>query len=140
VAWKFFIWDGLGGGSKAAVTKRCQLVTAPLEYSDPITKELAADDTAVNFIEPQSKKQYVITEIITSADRNVTGEAHVVVYESTDPGSLTASKVIIEFDIAKNGILPLTGLNWITTAGVFINGKTDDDNAFLTISGYFVTE
>jgi len=53
------------------VTSRGQLVTSPLEFSDPVFQSLDVDDTAENFFRPMPGKRLVITDIIIQTDRNV---------------------------------------------------------------------
>ena len=42
-------------------------------------------------------------------------------------------------EIPKKTSLTLTGLNIIVTEGRWVNVKTDDDDVFATVAGYFVT-
>ena len=127
-------------GSQAKVTNRGQLVTAPLDFSDPIQADLTVTCTAVNFFGPQSNQRLVITSILIGADRNVSQScgAIVEIYEATSATATTVTKGIIKTGIVKNGTLPLLPLNFLATQGVWINAKTDDANINITIAGYFI--
>lgn len=127
-------------GSQAKVTSRGQLVTAPLEFSDPVQNDLTVTCTAVNFFTPQSGQRLVITAIFVGADRNVSQScgAIVEIYEATSATSTIVAKTIFKTGIIKNGTLPLLGLNFLATQGVWLNAKTDDANINITIAGYFI--
>jgi len=140
MAGKFLIEDAFGSGVKAKVTSRGQLVTAPLEYSSISTLTMDVINTAYNFYSPIQGKQFVITGILTYADKNVgTGDASVEIYEAEGATETTVSSSILNFELPKNAFRDLTALNLITSPGVWINGKTNDNNVFTTILGYYVS-
>ena len=127
-------------GSQVKVTSRGQLVTAPLDFSCPVQADLTAACTAVNFFAPSSGQRLVVTAIFIGADRNVSQNcgALVEIYEATSATSLIVSKGIFKTGILRNGTLPLLGLNFLATQGVWLNAKTDDANINITIAGYFI--
>ena len=127
-------------GSQAKVTSRGQLVTAPLEFSDPVQNDLTVACTAVNFFAPSSGQRLVVTAIYIGADRNVSANcgAAVEIYEATSATSTVVTKTIFKTGIIRNGNLPLLGLNFLATQGVWLNAKTDDANINITIAGYFI--
>ena len=55
--------------TQAKVTTRGQLITAPLDFSDPITICITCACTASNFFAPQTGKRLVITDIFIHTDR-----------------------------------------------------------------------
>ncbi len=122
----------------AIVTSRGQLVTSPLEFSDPVFHSLVADNVSINWFKPLAGKRLVITDVIVQTDRSVTTQALIDIYETSDEESETIVKSIFQFDLKKQESLVLTGLNIIITEGVFINAKADDSNVLITIGGYFV--
>ncbi len=127
------------GTSKCVkVTDRGQLVTAPLEFSEPVFHSLTANDVSVNWFKPLAGKRLVITEVIVQVDRNATTQALIDIYETNEEGSETIVKSLFQFDIPKQESIVLTGLNIITTEGAFINSKADDSNVLITIGGYFI--
>ncbi len=116
-----------------------QLATAPLEYSTGTFQNMDVVDTAYNFHEPIAGKRFVITGLIVVTNRNVgVNGASIVFYEASAVDTITVDKTLFQLDMAKNQILPLVGINQILTEGVFLNGKTDDDDVLATIAGYEV--
>jgi len=133
------IKDGQGGGTFAKVTSRGQLVTSPLEFSDPIFQSLNSDDTAENFFKPIPGKRLVITDLIVQTDRNVVTTGVIVdIFETDSVSSNTVDKQLFQFDMTRQGLVTLNSLNLIITEGVWINAKASDSNVLITISGYFV--
>lgn len=136
------ISHSIAGGAtntEAKVTKFGQLVTTPIEYSDPMFKSMSVVDTANNFFTNKAKKQIVITDVIAFANKDIgPNGATVIIYEATSTTTITISKTILQLDMLKNTSVIITGLNLIVTIGLFVNGKTDDNNVALTIAGYRV--
>ncbi len=125
--------------NRATITERGQVVVAPIDFSVPIEISLILDNVPVNIIEPQVNRQFIITEIIASADRNVGVNGSILeIYETDAIDSSTPTRDIVTLEIAKSAIVPITGLNWITNPAVWINAVMDDNNVTLTLSGYFV--
>ena len=114
------------------------MLTCFYSFSDVSFQNLSTNDVAENFFKPLAGKRLVITDVIIQADRNVTTQALIDIFEANAIDSTTVDKQLFQFDLPKQESLVLTGLNIITTEGVFINGKTDDNNVLLSIGGYFV--
>ena len=135
---KATIGDATGGNFEAKVTSRHQLVTAPLEFSTFYQATANLDNAAFNIVGPEVHKQFVITDVIASGDKNVgTGGVDVNIYES-DADDGTSTKDILTVSLAKLGSANLIGLNLILTTGVWLNATMDDNNVNLTILGYYV--
>ena len=135
------IKDGSGAKYRAAVTNNNQLIVAPLHYDDVKQQSLNVDGVAENFWVPKTGHQIVITGMIIGADRNVaTAGGLVEIFEAVSPTSGTATKAILSMDVVKSTTIPLLGLNLLITSGVYVNGKTDDDDVFATITGYYIDE
>ena len=131
--------EGQNDGVEAIVSRYGQLVTAPIDYSTayPVKFEVAA--TGYNFVGPIQNFCFVITDIILTANKNVgASDATVDIYESDGSDSTTIDKSIVSLEMQKNSNLVLSGLNFITGLGIWINGKTDDDDIFATLAGYYV--
>jgi len=138
---KTIIQDGQGSGSKARVSKYGQLITAPLDYSTPVTITLDAINTAYNFVVPKSGHKIVITDIFLFANKNVgVGDATVDIYTSDiGPDSLTVKEIILETEMLRQSSRDLIGLNLaVEGEGRWLNAKTDDDDIFCTIAYYYV--
>ena len=135
---KINIADGGGKGTSANVTSRNQLVVGPLDFSQPVEVDMDTIDTAFNFIKPKAGQIIIITDIIINAQKTISVNGAIVeIYEADAVDSTTVDKQIIKVDIARQGIVPLTGLNFRITEGAFINGKTDSATVLATIAGYF---
>ena len=131
---------GTDSGVRAKVTPFGQLVVAPADYSIPVAESLSVAGTAVNFIDPSQDQQVVITDIIASADKNVssTTPADLEVYQATAPDTATVLTSIVRPQLIRSGNFILTGLNLLIPSGVWVNAKTDDAAILLTIMYYRV--
>ena len=129
-----------GTNHAAKVTEFGQLVVAPIDYSDPVARDMDVIDTAFNFVTPTQDQQIVITDILVSANRDVsnTTPANVEIYEADAIDSLVPSDSIIKPQMIRATNLPLTGLNLLVREGKWVNAKTDDASILLTIMFYKV--
>ena len=134
-----YVLDGTGSGTLARVTSIGQLVTVPYAYDEVSSQTMGTDNTAVNFYTPKAGKQFVITGIYLFANRNVgVNDATVVIYEATSASTATVSTTLFTTEMVKQTRADLLGLNILVSEGVWINGKTDDDDVFGTITGYYI--
>lgn len=129
-----------GSGSAAKVTKSGELVVAPLSYDEIANQTLDSAGVAENFFAPISQKQFVVTGIVANADKAVTTDVVVDVFEADSLTSATIDKAIFHFEMLKNGDKDLTGLRILVNSGVFINAKADDANVNITIMGYYINK
>ncbi|KKL60113.1 hypothetical protein LCGC14_2208560 [marine sediment metagenome] len=122
------------------IDKKYELVTAPFAYDETQFNELGTADAAVNFYKPKVGKQFVITGIIAAGNLSIAANAlaTVVVYEGSSTTDTSADKTLIQFGITRLQTEPLLSLNILVNEGKFINAKTDDDDVFLTIMGYYI--
>ena len=127
-----------GSGSTVKVTTSGEIVVAPLSYDEIANQTLDSANVAENFFAPISNKQFVITGIVANADKAVTTDVVVDVFEADSLTSATIDKAIFHFEMLKNGDKDLTGLRILVNSGVFINGKADDANVNITIMGYYI--
>lgn len=136
------IKDGSGGtGSKTKVTKAGQLIVAPFGYDETVFNELnATAATAFHFFPPKAGKQFVVTGIIASANKDVsnTVTATIIVFEGDSTTDATADKVLLEFVLVRFGVLAAPPLNILVSEGKFINATTSDASVFMTIMGYYI--
>jgi hypothetical protein len=129
-----------GGNFPAKVTFRNQLVTAPLEFNDTYYAMLDTITIPFNLITPRTGKQFVIDGLIISGDRNInnTTGAIVSIFEADAADSAVSTKQIFSLDVGRLDRGNATGLNIITTEGVWINATTDDTNISVTLIGYYI--
>lgn len=133
------VLDAGGSGKQAKVTERGQLVVAPLEFSEVYQQTANVINTAFNLVTPKTGKRFVITDILLYADKNVgVNDASVQIYEATSATSTTVSKSILTLEMLKNSSRDITGLNLITSQGVWLSIKTDDNTIYATLMGYYV--
>ena len=127
-------------GNSARVTKFGQLVVAPIQYSTPVTKDLAVINAAFNFTEPKAGLSVVITDIFVSADNGVsnTTPAEIEIYTADSPDSIVVIDSILQPRLTRGRNVPMTGLNLLIGEGVWVNAKTNDNDILLTIMFYRV--
>lgn len=128
-----------GNGYAAKITSRGQLVTSPLDYSESYAVTAAVINTGYNFITPKTGMRFVITAILLTTDKNVgaTG-ASITVYEGSSATTATVDREILTVEMLKQTSRDITGLNLITTEGKWLNVKTDDNNLYATVLGYYI--
>lgn len=127
--------------TSAKVSKRGQTIVAPLAYSKFYFASAVVINTAYNLVIPKPGKKFVITDIILSADKGVSGTngAIVELYEAETPNTLVVSTSIYTDEILKLDRVVLTGLNvLIVTEGRWINVKTNDNTVRASVAGYYI--
>lgn len=129
-----------GGQNELSISPNGEAIVRPFNYSEAVFQNLDATATAYNFQKPLHKSQFVITAIVAFANRNVTTQTQVDIYEATTASTTTVAKQIRRLDVAKLANHIETGLLTRISSGMFLNAKCDDDDVFLTIDGYFVPE
>ena len=131
---------GDNNDTRAKVTKYGQLVVAPLSYSEPVFVELLVPGDAYNFIEPVAGEAVVITDIIVSANKDVsaTTPATVRIFQSDEADSINIIKGIIAPQLTRSSNVDYTGLNMFVPEGRWINATTDDATVLVTIMYYRV--
>jgi len=115
-------------GSQTKVTTRGQLVVAPLDFSVPTSQCIPCACTAVNFFAATSGKVLVVTDIIVSSGGGATQT--IDIYEATSATSTTVAKQIFTLDLSARTVIPLTGLNWSLTQGVWLNAKSSGTTSY----------
>lgn len=135
---RLVIENGRGDKNLAKVTSKGQLVVAPLEFSQATTVIADVINTAYPIYSPMSGMQFVITDILLYANKNVgAADASVVIYEADTPTTTTASKTILEIEMPTKTYRDIVGINLIVTEGKWISVKTNDDDIYCTILGYY---
>ena len=126
--------------TEARVTATGQLVVAPFAYDLTEFNELGTADAAVNFYKPKASRQFVITGVIAAGNLSIAANAlaTVIVYEASTSSTTSVDKTLIQFGITRLDTFALSPLNILAAEGKFINAKTDDDDVFLTVMGYYI--
>ncbi len=80
------------------------------------------------------------TGIIAAGNLSIAANAlaTVIVYEASADDTATVDKSLIQFGITRLQTFALSPLNILSEEGKFINAKTDDDDVFLTVMGYYI--
>jgi len=127
------------GGYGVAVTKRGQIVTAPLNFSIPENVTLNVINTAFNLRPPITGKIFVITDLIISTDKNVNVNGAIIeIYLASSVDTLTSDKTLLLINLGRQDSFDVVTLNWISVQGKWLNAKTDEANVDITAAGYYV--
>lgn len=127
--------------TRSLVTRRGQLIVAPLDYSEFYTATTVSNNVAVNVIAPRTGLNFAITDIILSGDRSIGANGAVVqVYENSNgPTDTAITKLIYADEIARQTRAVLTGLNIIVSPARWVNVVSDDVQVRANIAGYYLT-
>jgi hypothetical protein len=132
------IADGLGGSSHAHVNGAGVVAVGPLDYSKSYNATAAVANTAYNLIEPKAGQIFVVTAILLYANKNVgVNDATVELYEADAIDTTTVFRSVLQTEMPQKTTRDLTGLNLQISAGKWLNVKTDDDDIFCTVLGYY---
>ena len=132
------IEDGQGTDSLVHVTPNGELIIREIEYSQSVFQTLDVDNTAYNFYTPIVGQNFIITGIIADAAASVGSGATVTIYEADSPTSTGVDKNLFTFFLAASTPKTVVPIMVKTSEGVFLNAKTNDDDVFMTILGYYV--
>lgn len=124
-------------GRVVKVTPNGELVTGTLEYSEPYYVELGVNDQIYNAVPAKVSKRFIIVGLLIGADRNVTTDCTVHIYESLSADGVS-DKDILVIDLNKGHHTYLNLINLSTQSTRWINATTDDDDVDLTVFGYYV--
>jgi hypothetical protein len=126
------------GKFMARVTSFGQLVTAPLQYSTPVEREMSAPGVVYNFVTPSQDKNIVITDIVVSADKSVnnTTPADIIIFEADEVDSDIPNNCIIRPQLLRGDNFVLSGLNLLVRKGKWVNAMTSDATVIVTIMFY----
>ena len=123
------------------VTRFGQLVTAPLEYSTPVSVRMTVANQAYNLVRPEQLTGITITAYSVATRRSVgINGAEVIIYEADAADSLDVLSEIQPFDLPQQEFKSMTPLNILATPGRFINAKSDDVEVIVTLHFYRVPD
>ena len=127
-------------GQEVAVNAAGELIVSSGPYDLTVFQDMDTINTAYNFYGPKGLQQFVITGFLALGDKDISdaSDSTVVIYESDAPDSTTASRVVIQFEIAKLIPVPFPNIKILCNHGVYINAKTADDDVHMTIFGHYV--
>lgn len=123
------------------VSQNGELFVAPLSPNISQHWNMDTIDTAYNFAPPVKGQRMRLQNILMYGNKNVgAGDATVVIYTANSATSLTPVDVVMEFEIPKYGTRDLISLNLELKPGVYLNAKTNDNDVFLTMMGYYIAD
>jgi len=127
-------------GTAANVGKLGGLTVTPIAFNEAVAKELGTDATGVTFYNPLSGKQFIITGIYASGNKDIsnTVDATVDVYESLAENSAVIEKSLLQFALGRSQFQAYENLNLLVNSNRFITAKTSDDDVFMNILGFYI--
>ncbi len=124
-------------GNIAQVLSDGELTVLIGNFAEVATGIAEIDDTAVNLIAPEAGFDIVITGYVIETNREVgVNGANVEVYAATSASSTAVDTSILLFDMPKQTVREATVALFKVPAGKWVNAKTDDDNAMISIFFY----
>lgn len=132
--------DDKGRIISAKVNASGELVVSDGPYDLVEFRELAVDNAPYNFYGPIVGKQFVVTGLLSFADKqvNTSTNATVTIYEASAPDTATEDKVILKYEMGQNQQLPFPNVRILVNPGVWLNAKTDDDDIHMNIIGHYI--
>ena len=136
---KIELKDGHGDGYTQKVSKWGIAATGAIDFSVSYPVTASAINTAYNFVGPQAGKQFIVTDIMLYANKNVgANDATVEIYEADGVDSTTVYKSVLVTEMLKQTSRDFIGLNLLVTQGKWLNIKTDDNTIYASVLGYYV--
>lgn len=131
------ILTDLGNGNRVGISTNGELYVAPLNPNISVHHTMDTVDTAYNFAVPQTGFKMRLQNILIYGDKAIgTNDASIVIYAATSANATTGT-VILELELPKYASRDIIGLNLELSEGVHLNAKTNDNNVFLTMMGYY---
>ncbi len=129
----------IGTEGKVRVSSNGELIVRGFDYFEAFRANLNVVDQAFNLVEPQGGKQFVVTGLAISGNRDIGVNGSIlVIYDADSVTSLTVLNDSIDLEVPKSTVLPFLQPNIILGEGVFINAKCDDDAVRVSLFGFFV--
>ena len=136
---KIELKDGHGDGYTQKVSKWGIAATGAIDFSVSYPVTASVINTAYNFVGPQAGKQFIVTDIMLYANKNVgANDATVEIYEADGVDSTTVYKSVLVTEMLKQTSRDFIGLNLLVTQGKWLNIKTDDATIYASVLGYYV--
>ena len=131
------LMDGRSG-KKARITNLGQLVTSPLSYDLTKNHTIDSTDTAFNFFGPKAGKNFVVTGLVMTANKNINTDVRVEFYGALGPDDVVGVGESVPIEMLRSSSRDILGLNILVSEGIWINVKADDIEVNVTMFGYYV--
>lgn len=136
---KIELKDGHGGGYTQKVSRWGIAATGPIDFSVSYPVTASVINTAYNFVGPQAGKQFIVTDIMLYANKNVgANDATVEIYEADAIDTTTVYRSVLVTEMLKQTNRDFIGLNLLVSQGKWLNIKTDDATIYASVLGYYV--
>ncbi len=124
----------------AKVSNIGELLVAPFAPNETQHHSMTSINTAYVFAPPKGGQRMRLQNILMYGNKSVgTGDANVIIYTSRDPTALTGN-IVMELELPKYATRDLIGINLELPAGQYLLAKTDDNDVFMTMMGYYVDD
>ena len=133
-------FDTDGNKRELRMTRTGALAVSQLYYDESQYLELAEPDTAYSFFGPKAGQQFVITNIIMFADKQVsaTTNALVEIYEGLSADATTPDKTLLKMELGQLQSMVIPVQNLLVSEGLWVNAQTDDDDVHMNILGHYI--
>lgn len=131
------ILTDLSNGNRVGISTNGELFVAPLNPNISVHQTMSVADQAYTFAAPQTGFKMRLQNILIYGDKNVgVNDASIVIYAASGPEDINGV-TILELELPKFASRDIIGLNLELSEGVYLNAKTNDNNVFLTMMGYY---
>ena len=127
-------------GRSARVGAGGAVATGPARPSTSFNGTLGVNDAVVNIVPARSNRIFCVTAIILTGNKAIdpNTDAVVNIYTAVNETSATAVSTLITLPVARSSQTILTAILVESGEGEYINGKTSDDDVFVTILGFYL--
>lgn len=133
------IRDGVGSSNTVHVSEAGTISVGPRDFSTAVNCTATVIDSACPLVRPIAGMSFVVTSILFYADKSVgKNDATVVLYEADDDITITPTKIVLQTELPQKSSRDIVGLNLKITSGKFLNVKTNDNNIYTTVFGYYI--
>ena len=119
------------------------LSVLPPHYNKVFNAEMLNINTVYNLV-PGIANYYFVGNVLTMHANRLVGanDATVIIYgSSTIDGDYVEGNAFIKLEMAAKSTVVIPNMNLITLAkGLFVNCKTDDNNVYVNLIGYYTEE
>ena len=120
------------------VSENGELFVTPLHHNQSVHFKMDTINTAYTYASIQTGQEMHLQNILIYGNKNVgVNDAQVTIYTSLEADSLVVKDIIMEFEVPKYGTRDLINLNLKIGSGVYLNAKTDDNDIYLTMMGFY---
>lgn len=123
------------------VTPNGEMIVSAIKPNVSAHHKMDTINTAYNFAPIATGQRMILQSILVYANKNVgVNDATITIYTADAIDSITPITTILDFEVPEKQSRDIIGLNLDLGTGVFLNAKTDDNDVFLTMLGYYVDD